>query len=398
MSDMERLNHGNPYTVYRGIAAQDLVRDSKLLYVICPELLPHSVYGDLAPGKEKATLSTKGRDGTQINTNITSANHLEATWAGESFLRYPPMIKKNEPVEIFHNMDDEKLYWRTSPFGQSSRTTDRLCFTVSASPTNTDPSKTDAQSYSAEINTIDQTIEFRTSQANGEAAKFRFKADMKKGLWYSTDGASEEDVDTANRVFMDTGATSGHPCYQFNLKTGVCLQMLDKDLHIKVPGKFFIDVTDRTIFNTPLFLFNPTGGGNIIANMENITVNVAKDVIAAIGGVFGVTASSTKFSGVVIAAAFRGLDFIYGAVGGLYAGMTINNETVGDPKIPDNDSDTDISGEGDKTTISSDSVISCMSSIADAFSEVTSAVGVPGSMSSLVSTAKAGILKHIKGQ
>mgnify|MGYP001390395366 CR=1 FL=1 len=398
MGNEERLNHGNPYTVYQGTAAADLIRDSKLLYVICPELMPHSTQGDLAPGKETATLTTKNRSGTAVHTNITTANHLEATWAGESFLRYPPMIKEGEPVDVWLNMDDEKVYWRTSPFGQSSRTTDRLCFAVSASPTNTDPSKTDEQTYSAEINTIDQTIEIRTSQANGEASAFRFKADLKNGQWSSTDDVSDSNTGTANRVFMDTGATSGHPCYQVNLKTGVCLQMLDKDLHVTVPGKFFINVEDRTIFNTPFFLFNPDGGGTVIANVASLTVNVAKDAIASIGGVFGVSASSSKFSGVVIASAFRGLDFLYGAVGKIYTGATIGNPTLGDPQIPNNDSDTDISGTDDKTTISSESVINCMNTIASAFSEVKGKIGVPGDMSSLVQTATSGILNHLKGK
>ena len=398
MTKAEQLNHGNPYTVYRGTAAADLIRDSKLLYVICPDILPHSTQGDLAPGKETATLTTTGRNGVSVHTNITSANHLEATWAGESFLRYAPMIKKGEPVEVFYNTDDETIYWRTSPFGQSSRTTDRLCFSVSASPTNTDPSKTDAQTYSCEVNTIDQKISIRTSQANGEATAFRFEADLKAGKWYSTDNLSDTDTQSANRVYMDTGATSGKPCYQVNLKTGICLQMLEKDLHITVPGKFFLNVADRTIFNTPLFIFNEGATGNVIANITSITANIAKDAISNIGGVFGVNAASSKFSGVVIATAFRGLDFLYGAVGDLYKRLKINNATMGDAIDPDNSADSDISGAGDKTTISSDSVIECMQAISRAFAEVKGVIKVPGDMSGLISTATGGILKHLKGQ
>lgn len=398
MSEPEHLTRGNSYTVYDAVAAKDIVRDSMVLYVICPELMPHATLGDLAPGKQDTTVTVTGRAGTPVNTKVTTANYLEATWDGADFTRYPPMIRAGEPVEVFYRKDQDKLSWRSTPHGRMNRTTDRLCLEISASPDNKGASKTDNATYSLEMNSIDQTFNFRSSVANGEACGFRVGMDMKKGTWFSTDNQDENENENSNRVFMDTGAKSGTPVYQVNLKSGISARMVGKDFYLKVPGKAFVDIADRLVVNTPLFVFNPTVAGNVIANVANIGLTAAKDVVFNIGGVFGVNTTSAKFSGMVVTQTIRSTMFLYGAVSTLFKPMSIKNVNLGDPQPGGNSADTDASGPGDKTAISSDSVIACMETISSAFTSIMGKIGVPSGTDSLVNTAKNGILNKLKGQ
>lgn len=398
MSGGERLTHSSPYSVYQGVAAADIELDSMLLYVICPELMPHTTTSDLAPGKTTGTITTTGRSGAPINTKITTANHLEATWDGADFMRYPPMIRKGEPVEVFQRLDQDKLSWRSSPYGRMSRKTDRLCFEVSATGENMDAAKTDSGSYSVELNSINQTLSVRTSTANGEATGFRLGVDMKKGTWFATDNQDENVADTANRVFMDTGAVSKTPTYQINLNSGIAVRMVKKDMHVTIPGKLFINIADRMVLNVPLMVLNPEKPGNIIANVIGLSIKATKDVVLTASGVLGVNVASSKFSGIVVANGFRGLNFVTGAVGSLFNGVSIGNVPQGTPVDGKNSPDTDVSGSGDKTSISSDSMIDAMGKIASAFDQVKSKIGVPGDMSSLITTAKNGILNSLKGK
>lgn len=395
MAEAERLNHGNSYTVYPAIVARDIERDSPLVYFICPELMPHSLTGDLAPGKQAATVSTLGRNGQTINTQITSANYLEATWEGQDFVRYPPMVRKGEQIEVYRRANQDKWTWRSTAFGRMTRTTDRLCFEVSASGTNTEASKTDNATYSVEFNSIDQTIDIRTSNANGEATPFRFGADLKKGIWFATDNQDINEDETSNRVFMDTGVVSGNPTYQINLNTGIMLRFLKKDMELKIPGKALINISDRCIVGSPLFIVNPDTAGAVIGNFTSIGLKIATDFVADIGNVFGINAKSAKFAGPVIASGFRGAQFMYGLVNATYKAMTVSNANVGSPISPSNSADTDTSGNGDKALIAASAVVAAFKQVVTGLS---SCMKYDGSADAAPDTAQDGTINSHKGQ
>lgn len=395
MSSTERLTHSNAYTMYPAIAAKDIVRDAILLYVICPELMPHAITGDLAAGKTTGSVTAQGRDGAVVNTQFTSANYIEATWEGQDFVRYPPMVKAGEAVEIYKRPGQDKWTWRSTKEGRMSRTTDRLCFEVSAAPNNTSGSKTDNMTYSFEMNSIDQTITMRTSKANGEGAAFRFGANLKKGTWFATDDQDENNDKTANRFFLDTGAVSKTPTYQINLNTGICLRMVKKDFHLDVPGKAFINIKDRLIIGSPIIMFNPEKAGAFIGKFTSVGWKVSKDFVADVGGVFGVNSKSVKFAGPVIAAGFRGAAFMYGALGGLFRAATLGNAEAGSVSEPGNGADMNVSGSGDKALIACDAVVDAFKMVVAGFS---SCMGYSGGANGAPSVAQSGEISSHKGK
>lgn len=337
----------NPYTVYSGVAAEDLAKDSIILQVICPELLPNTAFGTVGAGITKGTVNLKDRDGNAVSSQITSANHLVATWEGASNQRYAPLVRKGEPVEVYKTGNQDKYLWRIAGRGREFRTTDRLHFEVAA----TDPSKPgvakdDTNTYSAYLDSENKKIGMKTSAANGEVTAFSMEADLAEGTFHLSDNSK----DPGNRIFLDTGTKSGTPVFQVNLSSGITLKFEGDNAFMKIPGKFEIDVTERFVINSPIMVFNLEKTGSFIINAMNVAVNTAKDVVITAGGVFGLNTASSKISGLLIAAAVRSANVVKAPAGSNYTPVSIARPQEDPVKDASNTSDTDASGIPYKTT------------------------------------------------
>lgn len=331
----------NPYTVYQGIAAEDIAKDSIILKVICPELLPQSASGTIGAGIVEGSVKLKDRDGNPITSNYTTANHLVATWEGKAGMRYPSLIREGEPVEVFKIGNQDKFYWRETGRSREFRKTDRVYVEIGASdPTKPGSIKDDTNTYTAYLDSDEKKLGFKTSQANGEVVAFSMEADLSQGTFHLSDNSD----DPKNRIFLDTGTSSGQPAFHINLNSGATLRLEGDNLFIKIPGKMIIDVGDRFILNSPLSIFNLKQTGSIIINAANIAINGAKDFIVKSGNVIGLSSLSTKISGVLNAAAIKSMTIVKGNFGNDYNGVSIRRAEDTTPTNANNNADTDTSG------------------------------------------------------
>lgn len=328
-----------PRLEYEGFAAEDLEVDSTVLKVICPELLPNSASGTLAAGITTGTVKLANRDGVPINVNTTTSNHIVATWGGSSNQRTPPMVRKGEPVTLYKVANQDKFYWNTTGKGRDFRKTDRVQFEVSAigdsSPVG---EKNDTNTYSAYLDSVAQKVGFKTSQANGEASSFSVEADLKNGTFHLSDNNPE----TKNRIFLDSGAVSGVPVLQLNLSSGATIKMQGDDIFIKVPKKLIIDAGDRIIINSPLTIFNMSQVGAVIMNAATVTVNAAKDFVTTASAI-GLN-GATKVGGVLVSASARIANLVKGPAGGNYTGATVARPEDTPVSSTNNSPDTSMTG------------------------------------------------------
>lgn len=329
-----------PRLEYEGYAAEDIEVDSTVLKVICPELTPHATKGNIGAGITTGTISLENRDGVPINVNVTSSNHLVATWEGSSNQRLPPMIRKGEPVKLYKLANQDKFYWKATGKGRDFRKTDRVQFEVSAlSPDGKSSDKNDSNSYTGFIDSERKVFGLKTSMANGEVCSWALGGDTANGTFHISDAHPSG---VSNRIFLDTGAVSGVPVIQLNLSSGTTIKMEGDDVYIKVPKRLFIDAGDRIVINSPLTIFNVSQIGSILVNAANITITASKSFVssAATIGLNG----ATKIGGVLVAASARIATLVKGSAGSSYTGSSIRRPEDTPVVDPSNNPDTSISG------------------------------------------------------
>lgn len=329
----------NPEMSYEGFAAEDLEKDSVVLKVICPELSPQATQGTIGAGITTGTVKLKNRDGGVINTPIASSNHIVATWGGSSNMRYPPMIRKGEPVKLYSLANQDKFYWKATGKGREFRTTDRVHFEVGASPADKPgQEKDDTNTYSAYLDSDAKKVGFKTSQANGEVAAFSMEANLEQGTFHLSDNNSG----VKNRIFLDTGAITGTPVIQLNLSSGTTIKMQGDDVFIKVPKKLFIDVGDRFIINSPITIFNLSKAGTVIINAADVVIGAAKSFVS-VAATIGLN-GATKVGGVLKASQAKISTLVKGSVSGDYSPASISRPEEAPVTSPSNSPDTDMSG------------------------------------------------------
>jgi len=334
-----------PKMSYEGQAAEDIEPNSVVLKIICPELTPNVTQGSLGAGISNSTATLKNRDGGTINVPVVNTNHVVATWDGSSNMRYPPMVRKGEPVKVYKYANQDKYFWSTTGKGRDFRTTDRVVFEVAAiDPEKPRSEKDDTNTYSAYLDSHDQKVGFKTSQANGEVTALSMMGDLKEGTFHLSDNTPG----VANRIFLDSGAKSGVPVIQLNLSSGAVIKMEGDNIYIKVPKKLFIDVGERFIINSPLTIFNISKVGTVIINASSVAVNAVKSFVvsAATIGLNG----ATKVGGVFVAASARIANAVKGSAGSEYTPASVSRPIESPVTEGSNSPDTSMSGIDYKTT------------------------------------------------
>lgn len=340
MSQSDTTTRSNTKLVMEGVAAEDIEVKSTILKVIVPELTPHATTGTVGAGLTSGVTKLKDRDGNSINTNTSMANHVVATWGGESGMREPPRVRAGEPVEVWKGATQDKYFWRSTGRGRDFRKTDRMVIEIGAmSADGKGGEKSDDNTYMAYLDSIDQKMGLKSSAANGEVSAFSVEFDMKLGTMV----VSDKNDGTGNRIFMDTGAKSGTPILQMNLSSGATLKMEGDNAMISIPKKLLINAGERIVFNSPITIFNQSTAGSIIFNAANIAINGAKDIILTTS-VMGINAASTKIAGVLVAAAARIADLVKGSAGTNYKATTVSRPAES-PDVPGSNSpDTSMTG------------------------------------------------------
>jgi hypothetical protein len=329
-----------PTTVYSGVAAADLAPDSTVLEIICPGITPGALEGTLDKGITTNTISLKDRTGAPITGTVTSSNHIVATWAGESNQRYPPLVRKGEPVKVERVADQDKFTWRATGSGRSFRTTDRVHFEVGATdPTKPGVEKDDTNTYSACLDSHNKVISVKSAKANGEACAFNMTADLAAGTFF----VSDDTAGPGNRIYLDTGTKSGSPVFQVNISDGTAIKFQNGNIFVSAPKGVFISSKERIVFDSPLTVMNLSKAGAVIINAANIALNAASGAVITAGGVFGVNAAASKIAGMLATAALRVSSFAHGGVGGAYQPVSVGDPSTGSAVTPSNVSDEDTS-------------------------------------------------------
>lgn len=332
-------NFSGHYKFEQGIAVEDLADDSIILKIASPHMTPGAFKGTLGSGITELNIFLKDRDGNPIQTTATTANHIVASWEGGSNVKYPPLVRKGEPVEYYKVGDQDKYYWRATGRGKVFRKTDRVYIEVPATDPSKDTSeeKDETNTYSAYLDSDQKRVGFKTSKKNGEVVAMVMEADLEKGTLIISDDSGGPN----NRIFLDTGKVSGTPVIQFNLNNGSMVKMEGEDLIMKVKGRIAIKSEDRIILDAPLVLLNIQKVGSVVINAASVYLNAAADIISSAGGVLGLNAAATKVSGFFAAGAARLESLTKGPSGSEYSGGGVSGDGItGDVSSSTNSSDT----------------------------------------------------------
>lgn len=333
---------GSPYTVWDAVAADDVDPKSTILKVISPTFTPFSVSGTLDAGITKSTVELTDKDGNSVSANVSTANHIVATWGGKSGHAEPPLIAKGEPVELYRYNGQDKFYWRETGLGSAYRKTDRVSLRLAATdPTKPAQERTDDNSWRLYANTDSKIFGIETSKVNGEVCRMAIKGDMSKGTLYITDDSDNDG--NKNCLVFDTGAVSGTPSVHIGLTTGVTFRMEGKNLMIEVPETMIVKTGKSLIFNSPLTMFNTSTTGVFIVNALNASIKTAGSFVVTAGSVIGLNSIATKVAGVLVAGATRLASLARGGAGSSYTGVSSSDPVNGTVTNPTNSADTDTS-------------------------------------------------------
>lgn len=383
----------DPNATMAGVAAEDLDPTSDQLKIICPELMPHTTLGSVGAGITPTTISLQDRDGNPVTNQVTTANHIVATWEGASNSRYAPLVRKGEPVEIFQRANQDKFYWRSTGRGRTFRTTDRVHVEVGATdPTKPGVEKDDTNTYSMYADTANKKMGMKSSKVNGEACAFSVEMDTAAGTLHISDDSG----DPGNRIFLDTGTKSGIPVLQLNLSSGAVIKLEADNGFIKIPKKFEIQAGERIVLDSPIIVLNVAQVGSVLINCATFALNSSKDAVLTVANALGINAASSKISGVLVANMVRFSKLVKGAFGSAYQGATAANPEQGDVTVPSNPADTDMSSSGRLAT-GAEQFQASMSAITNAFTEIKAKIDVPDVGSTLTALGDASPMNSVQG-
>lgn len=379
---------------YHGRALKDLPSNSVSLQIFCPELTPAASQGTFAPGVTTATVSLKDATGASHPSSENVANHIVAEWFGESNQAFAPNVVAGEQVTVYQFGNADKYYWSAIGRDRELRKTERLRFEV-GNTTSLNEKKTDANTYFWELSSIDQHFLLRLSRNTGEAFAYTFKIDAKNGQVVLTDdtsvqtsksdGASSPSnsivLDSAKKVIQVTNAS----------KTVVSLH--DQDVLIDAPRDVCIAAKRQVIIDAPVTTFNRAQLGSIVVNCANYALNATDCVFTTSRlGVSG----AVKIGGPVVTGALRALSVVTGPVAALYAATT-SNLNDGSANAPNNSSDTDVSGAGDRNLAAWPDVNKAFIATALALKEVAAAAKTSVDTSGITSNSTSAKVSNTMG-
>ena len=327
----------SPYTVYAGVAADDLSSDNQELRVNSPDLTPDVIGGGIGAGITKSITTLKDRDGNTISAQTNTANHVVATWEGSSNSTVPPMVRRGEPVEVFRRSNQDKWYWRATGRGSAFRTTDRIYMHVAATdPTKPGEERTDDNSYHLYADSDKGLIGFKSSAVNGEACRFTGEVNTKSGTFV----ISDDSTSPGNRIVLKSGVGGDAPFCQINLSSGITLKLEGDNFYLDVPGSININAKNRILFNSPIIAIGITAATDIIINGASVAINSAKDVVLNATRAIGINAVATKVGGAFVMGQARVAALFKGSAGSDYTPATLSDPISGSVSEPSNSPDT----------------------------------------------------------
>lgn len=180
-----------------GIAAENIGLKTLMLEVTPVEHLS-LIDGELNADQNDYKGTGKDTKGNDIGTTIKTSNTLSAQWLciGSSNRITPPTIRRGEQLIIYKAGDTNKYFWTTLNSDIKLRKLELAVYAWSATPDENETTAHDT-TYFFEVNAMEKTVSFHTSQANGEFCGYDIQIDTGNGRLFMKDTIG-------NSVLMDS--------------------------------------------------------------------------------------------------------------------------------------------------------------------------------------------------
>jgi len=370
-------------TTFIGRAAEDLPDGSVRLKVIIPQLMP-AASGSVEAGTAEVVVETQRPDGTPEQVRATTTNTITASFIGESNLKYPPTVRKGEQVVLYQFGDSDLYYWRSMGRDPELRMRDVWRVEVSNKTARNAP-LTDDNTYYLELNTKTSSVTLKTSNTQGEKARYLVNIDGKAGQLSITDNLN-------NSLFIDSTA----PQVRLANGNGSMLDLFKKSVFVVGPEDVVVKAGRQVVLDSPVVTQRSTSGGGVCR------FEVKSMAIAASNGIT-MEAPTIGFNGQVLASGSimaNGLilapTFAVGSPGGTYPAATTNivNGTGASPAPAPNAT---VPDPGSRHSAAVEDLIALATHIKGLFDEVNGVISVPVDTSGIIPLATAAKMDQNKG-
>lgn len=373
---------------YDGICLTDLkFGEDSTIDVLIPSLSPAAMDGPVAAGTTKVTTNFLDPNGNPQQADVTTANHVKATWLGKDSNHYPPMVRKNEQVIVSQYGNSDKFFWTTYGRDSRLRTLDVKRFEVSATPV-VGQSNNNDNTYYIEMNAVEGTLRISTSKKNNEPFAYMFNIDTKNGTISLCDDKAGDNG--PNKVFIDSVKNIIH----LSNNDGTTYHADARNLIIQAPDTFTLKAGKQIYFEAPQYTFNKDQTGVMVNNVKYVTNNGFTCVNNY--QTVGVNCTGMKITGALVTGGVRAPSYVTGSVGGGYQSSTTDTYNVTNTPV-DNSPDTDVSGGGDRNVAAWADVVKAFNATAQAITTVASAVPTAAPVDSIISAAESSKIDNIKG-
>lgn len=173
-------------SVYRrvaiGIVAENKQRNTDNVEIVPIELFP-SAADDIQVLFDKVKATALDQDDIERVLEATRGITLNAEAIKNTNSILPDDVRRGEQVSIYQAADDDKYYWESLGRDFNLRRLETKLFAISGLPDDTKLVLDIDDCYSLEISSHDKHVTFRTSDRNGEAAKYVLQFDLNVGVF-----------------------------------------------------------------------------------------------------------------------------------------------------------------------------------------------------------------------
>lgn len=163
-----------------GIAANNKVVDSKLLYVTPIEVIQLQ-NGELISNPFHQESEGWDAKDELYKTKVITDTAVEAIWKGETNRRTAPDVRRGERVWLWRYADRDEYYWESAGLDDHLRKLETVVYGISGTPDEPKDGTQPDHGYYAEMSTHKGSITVTTSCKNGEFTTYAIQIDAKNG-------------------------------------------------------------------------------------------------------------------------------------------------------------------------------------------------------------------------
>jgi hypothetical protein len=251
-----------PYSL--GIVAANKVLTSKEIEVTPIEAFP-MLGGEISD--RVSNLETKGAspDGSAYENKLKTTVSIKATWLpmhGSNRMTAPD-VRRGELVMLYQFGDNDKYYWATLKDDMQLRKLETAVWAFSNTRNEADANTAETM-YFVEVSTHSKIMHLHMSDNDGELTSYDMQFNGKEGFFALQDGIG-------NYIRLNSVDK------QFHIETaeGSFIDFTGGDLHIKLSGKYFLEVPTTLEHTTRTQVGDATVKGNTTTTQLHTTATLA---------------------------------------------------------------------------------------------------------------------------